>query len=197
MGGSANAGYIGQAPFVGNGVDDWCNWSAQACMLGYMEQTPLFNSINFTWACSDRGAITNCNSTAYNTVLSSYMCPSDSWVGSKSNNLNSYQASYGTTAEMPDFYPGWQTWTGPDKKGSTGMFAIWISYAIPDCVDGTSNTVAYSEALTGNGQYNTLYKGNGVMPVGGTNPFLYDANTNPAVILARCSSAPRNSSSRT
>jgi len=105
------------------------------------------------------------------------MCPSDPWVGAKSNNLNSYMASFGTTAEQPDFYPGWQGWTGPDKKGSSGLFATWISYGINDCVDGTSNTVAYSEALTGNGQYNTFYKGNGVMPAGGTNPYLWDATT--------------------
>jgi prepilin-type N-terminal cleavage/methylation domain-containing protein/prepilin-type processing-associated H-X9-DG protein len=183
MGGSANADTAAQV-FVGNGYDDWCNWSAQACMLGYMDQTPLYNAINFAYACSDVGGPANCNSTAYNTVLTIYMCPSDPWVGGKSGNLNSYQASYGTTVEMPDFYPGWGTWTNPDKKGSTGLFAIWIAYGITDAVDGTSNTVAYSEAIVGNGLYGTVYKGQGVMNVGGTNPFLWDLQTNPTLALA-------------
>jgi len=191
MGGSANADTAGQV-FVGNGYNDWCNWSAQACMLGYIDNTPLYNAINFSYACSDVGGPANCNSTAYNTVLGIYQCPSDPWVGGKSQNLNSYMASYGTTAEMPDFYPGWQTWTNPNKNGSSGLFAIWISYGISDCVDGTSNTVAYSEAITGNGQYNTFYKGQGVMAIGGTNPYLWDASTNPQLILAALQLCTKN-----
>ena len=27
----------------------WASWSAQALMLGYLEQTPLYNAINFNW----------------------------------------------------------------------------------------------------------------------------------------------------
>jgi prepilin-type processing-associated H-X9-DG protein len=58
------------------------------------------------------------------------------------------------------------------------MFAIWMSYGIADCTDGTSNTLAYSEAMVGNGQYNTYYKGNGLMNAGGSmNYYLYDAST--------------------
>ena len=108
------------------------------------------------------------------------MCPSDPWVGAQESIISTvtWRAS-ARPPNMPDFYPGWQTWTNPNKNGSTGLFAIWISYGISDCVDGTSNTVAYSEAIVGNGHYNTLYKGQGVMNIGGTNPFLYDANTNP------------------
>jgi prepilin-type N-terminal cleavage/methylation domain-containing protein/prepilin-type processing-associated H-X9-DG protein len=181
MGGSQNCRYPGEGP----PYDDWCNWSAQACMLGYIDQTPIYNACNFSWSPEGDGASSSAiNATVFNTIMSVYMCPSDPWVGVKSNNLNSYQGSIGTTAEQPDFYPGWQTWTNPDRKGSTGLFAIWISYGISDCVDGTSNTVAYSEALTGNGQYNTIYKGNGMMPYNnGAELFLYDANTNPKAVL--------------
>jgi len=32
---------------------------------------------------------------------------------------------------------------------STGMFCYWLSYGIRDCLDGTSNTVAFSESLVG------------------------------------------------
>ncbi len=174
MGGSNNAYTLGSTP----PYNDWCNWSAQALMLSYMEQAPLYNAINFNWATSDYGGLTVCNSTVYATVLASYMCPSDPWVGSKSGNLNSYMASYGTTSGQPDYWPGWT------QQGSSGMFAVWISYGITDAVDGTSNTVAYSEAMVGNGQYNTLYKGNGLEGVGNvTNTWTFDVSTNPAAAL--------------
>ncbi len=181
LGGSAGMDALGQNPPGspnGNTYYDWCNWSAQALMLPYMEQTPLYNAINFNWACPDPGGLTVANSTAYATIISSYTCPSDPWVGAKSNNLNSYQASYGTTTGMPEYWPGWA------QQGSSGMFAIWIAYGISDCVDGTSNTVAYSEALVGNGQYNTYYKGNGVEGVGTVgNTWIFDVSTNPALVL--------------
>jgi prepilin-type N-terminal cleavage/methylation domain-containing protein/prepilin-type processing-associated H-X9-DG protein len=176
LGGSNNADTLAQNP----PYSDWCNWGAQTLMLPYMEQAPLYNAVNFDWACPDYGGLTACNSTVYATILSSYMCPSDPWVGGKSGNLNSYMASYGTTISMPDYWPGWT------QQGSSGMFAVWMSYGISDCIDGTSNTVAYSEAITGNGQYSTLYKGNGLMNVGGAaNAWTFDATTNPTPVLAQ------------
>src|SRR5438477_6852492 len=30
----------------------WGTWSAQALMLGYLEQQPLYNASNFSWACA-------------------------------------------------------------------------------------------------------------------------------------------------
>jgi prepilin-type N-terminal cleavage/methylation domain-containing protein/prepilin-type processing-associated H-X9-DG protein len=182
MGGSNNMQTLGTTP----PYNDWCNWGANALMLGYMEQQPVYNAINFNWGTSDFGGGTVCNSTVYNMQLAVYQCPSDPWVGIKSNNLNSYQACFGTTISMPDFWPGWT------QQGSSGLFAVWMSYGIADCVDGTSNTVAYAEALVGNGMYNTSYKGNGVMNVGGANNWTFTAQSNPAAVLAQlqiCSAA--------
>src|SRR5215216_5059201 len=35
-----------------NGVyQDWTDWSAHALLLPYLEQTPLYNAANFSWAC--------------------------------------------------------------------------------------------------------------------------------------------------
>jgi prepilin-type processing-associated H-X9-DG protein len=179
MGGSSNP----RVPGAGYPYDDWACWSAQALMLSYMEQTPLYNAANFSWAPEGDGATSGAiNSTVFNAVIAAFMCPSDSFVN-KSGNINSYHGSYGTTTEQPDYYKGWETWTNPDRKGSTGLFATWISYGIGDITDGASNTVAYSEALVGNNE-GTLYKGNGMMPYSGaTNPYLYDASSNPTVVL--------------
>jgi len=177
MGGSSNPRFLGQgAPY-----DDWTCWSAHALMLGYMEQTPIYNSINFSWAPEgDDPTSTAINRTAYNTVIQTFLCPSDGFANK--GNINNYHGSYGTTTEQPDYYKGWEGWTGPDRKGSTGVFATWVSYGISDITDGSSNTVAFSEALVGNNIGGT-YRGNGMMPYPGTNPFLFDAFQNPAVVL--------------
>src|SRR5262249_8459828 len=74
------------------------------------------------------------NSTVYNTIINSFLCPSD--PNANSQRTNSYYASFGPT-----------TYTDPIH--TPGMFAVWTSYGIKDCTDGTSNTIAYVEALTG------------------------------------------------
>ena len=77
------------------------------------------------------------NSTAYNTKLNLFLCPSDGNAGRVNN--NSYHASVGTTTNNIDRSP----------PGSSGVFGFQVSYGIADITDGTSNTVAYAEALCG------------------------------------------------
>jgi prepilin-type N-terminal cleavage/methylation domain-containing protein/prepilin-type processing-associated H-X9-DG protein len=176
-----------RAPGTGQGgnppYDDWACWSAQAQMLGYMEQTPIYNSINFSWAPEGDGNWSSViNGTAFNTVINSFLCPSDSYANK--GNINNYAGCMGTTTYQPDFWKDWSGWTGPIRQGSNGMFATWISFGIADCTDGTSNTVAFSEALVGNNNRGSLYKGNGLMPyAGGANPNLFSAADNPQLVL--------------
>jgi len=117
----------------------WANWSAQALMLNYMEQTAIYNAINFSyapeWSGNPSYAI---NSTAYLSVVNSFLCPSDGNAG-KNGFINSYAASEGTSSVG---FPG--------ITGSSGSFAYQQSYSVADILDGTSNTVAFSEFLVNN-----------------------------------------------
>ena len=47
---------VSKAPFWGPGDTDgqwgygrWTGWSAQALLLGYLDQTPMYNAANFNW----------------------------------------------------------------------------------------------------------------------------------------------------
>ncbi len=156
-----------------NGPGDyqnWCNWSAQALLLPYMEQSALYSAANFSW-CPIDGVGASMNSTVANSLIATMLCPSDTYAGKA--NINSYHACYGTTVGQPSGYNGDPT---------SGMFACYVPYGLRDCTDGSSQTVAFSEALCGNGKGSTKYKGNAVRG-GGGDMNMWDANQNPTNVL--------------
>ena len=126
----------GDADSAGGG---WSAWSAQSLLLPYMEQTAIYNSINFSWSCEQYNSLSwAINSTAYNTKINSLLCPSDGNAGK--SNICSYGASQGTT-----------TFNYVDPGQSSGLFTYFRVYDIADCTDGTSNTIAFAEQLVGDG----------------------------------------------
>ncbi|MGC8644440.1 MAG: DUF1559 domain-containing protein, partial [Isosphaeraceae bacterium] len=173
------------------GYAGWTEWSAQAMMLPYMEQAPMYNAINFYFA-GGYGQAQYVNSTVWTAKLAVFTCPSDVNngkgnvpVGTGPPNTNNYRASVGTTTA-----PYWSNNipTGPGYAGcspdpynlqggtpgcspySTGLFCYWLVSGIQDCTDGTSNTVAYAESLTGEPNYisnNFFHNYNGVTGVTG------------------------------
>jgi len=116
-------------------TDNWSNWSAQALFLPYMEQTPIYNSINFnvTSVRGDKG-MNLMNSTGLRTRINSFLCPSDDNSGTSL--INNYLASKGTTTNG---LPG----------TATGLFPYNNSYGLRTVKDGTSNTIAFGESLVG------------------------------------------------
>ena len=173
-------------------------------MLGYMEQTPLYNAINFSWGPLATGTGTTdgsggINTTATHTVVPSFLCPSDPFAGGGQQNINNYGSCFGTTG-VPLYIVNWSAPGGPpyynqQPSGSTGMFTFAQAYGVRNCTDGTSNTIAYAEWLVGDGRGNALggqtppskYRGNmatGIASVGTDPGTIYDAFSNPQAFLS-------------
>jgi prepilin-type N-terminal cleavage/methylation domain-containing protein/prepilin-type processing-associated H-X9-DG protein len=134
----------------------WGTWSAQALMLGYLEQMPLYNACNFSWVIGF-GPAFPINSTVSTTLLNVFVCPSDGlspqkppgvWGSPASQSCfqwggvtNNYFASAGTST----------AYSGKNAE-VTGIFSEGGRvYGVQDVTDGTSNTIAFGEALVGDG----------------------------------------------
>ena len=126
----------------GNNQSDWGCFGAHAFLLPYIEQQPLFNSANFDFTSyvfpdgSGNGTMAPAvNRTVWNTKVNAYMCPSDGKVGT--NCICSYQGNCGTGTAFEKLYT------------TNGLFVNHGAYTIDSVTDGTSNTIAFTEALVG------------------------------------------------
>ncbi|QDV37650.1 DUF1559 domain-containing protein [Tautonia plasticadhaerens] len=119
----------------------WGTWSANALLLGYMEGQPLYDAANFNWVCCwSQGW--DINSTVTVAIINTFICPSDGvsprdpqndiWTGL----TNNYYASAGPSTTFYDRTSGLFTASGD-------------VYGVQHCRDGTSNTIAFGEALVG------------------------------------------------
>ncbi|AGA28245.1 DUF1559 domain-containing protein [Singulisphaera acidiphila] len=146
----------------------WGNFSGQAMMLPYLEQLAIFNACNFNLNPSPGfhpgGPM---NTSALNARISTFLCPSDGLTISTGAGIrqNNYHGSMGTTTDP--WYAG----------GVTGIFAHKISYDVSAVLDGTSNTIMWSEALVGSNNPR-VYKRTAV---GGTGTSHINNMLNPVV----------------
>ena len=159
-------------------------------MLAYLEQQPLYNAANFSFATAfNSGPGWRINTTVYNTIISTFLCPSDNlaplavppndqWNG----RLNDYYASVGTTLA----YQGNPITTGVFNQGGRAI-------GVQNITDGTSNTIAFAEAVVGpdgnGGGYQTAQtfqifrNGTNVVPAATGSNKLADANMNMKAVL--------------
>ena len=133
-----------------DGNVNWMGWSAQGLLLAYLEQTPLYNAANFSFdPIQNVGG--HVNSTVVNTKINTFLCPSDGGSGKALPDflvINNYYASQGTSVQNT-------------PTMASGIFCYNNAYGIENVTDGTSNTIAFGEALVGNDKY-SAYAGNGV-----------------------------------
>ena len=155
------AGYSATVP----GAKGYARWSAHSQLLLHMEQTTLFNSINFNLPPETPGMVgapvynfmpayqdpNRENSTASRTVVATFLCPSDGaslpdWAGN-----NSYVGNQQTWAcDLGDQNPS----NNAPAERPGGIFYLASFVGFKDITDGTSSTAFFSEKLRGTGQYN-------------------------------------------
>jgi len=123
--------------------------SALSKLLPMMEQTNVYNSINFNFAYDNPN-----NSTAMFTVVSSFVCPSD-----QSNPL---PALGGQTNYMADMGSGivWQDAVGGNASlpKPNGMFHGDSATRFAEITDGLSNTGMFSERVMADGNTSQISK---------------------------------------
>ncbi|HEV3162447.1 MAG TPA: DUF1559 domain-containing protein [Isosphaeraceae bacterium] len=140
----------------------WIEWSAHTLLLPYLEQGPIYNSINFINAgppVNGQSYVLNhpVNTTAAYLSISTFLCPSDFDRLTDPNGHNNYMANSGSGANS--MYAGnglANGWNGPvagpfiySDNGTAvnppiiGGTAIGFS----SITDGLSNTAAFSERV--------------------------------------------------
>jgi prepilin-type N-terminal cleavage/methylation domain-containing protein/prepilin-type processing-associated H-X9-DG protein len=149
----------GCTTFGGGSNNLWGAWSAQTMLLPYMEQTQVYNAVNFAWQIQNNSTGMAINATAVVTKMNSFLCPSSIKV----------PASQGFEFNMPlpnYFLPGnnyffatgssmmWRCDAGAKFNNQAcypnGMFCVGGSgYGLSDVTDGSSNTIAAGEWRTG------------------------------------------------
>ncbi len=155
--------YISATNVLPPGIDtvtvpgsSWLSWSAQAMLLPYLEQGPLYNAANFNWNCCYVPG-SACNTTVIFTRIAGFLCPSDPLAGQ--SNINSYCGSIGDS-----------TVQYPTDGVTTGVFQVYnvnnqtASVSLAAITDGTSNTIAFGEGLVGDPN-TPKYRGNGMSGV--------------------------------
>ena len=133
-------GYLSGVDTSGN--DTGPGWGWASMLLPQMEQTPLFNSVNF-WV----GVEQTANSTARLTVIQGFLCPSDrvetSWPA-VSRDPATGQTYQTICSVAPSNYVGMSGVSEPGPDGE-GLFFRNSRVAFKDITDGLSQTLAVGE----------------------------------------------------
>jgi prepilin-type N-terminal cleavage/methylation domain-containing protein/prepilin-type processing-associated H-X9-DG protein len=136
---------IGQGP---EPTGTWNGWSAQAMLLTYMEQSPVFNCINFDIPDGSAPG-TVANTTAQRVRVGTFLCPSDTDRLTGVEGHNNYTGCTGSNPKMND---------GITTGVSGGMYGpgpyVPTTVGLQQIIDGTSQTAAFSERVMGIGWYN-------------------------------------------
>ena len=132
----------------------WNQWTSVTMLLPYLEQAPLYNSINFANT-GDAGDNNGINITSIRTTISGFQCPSDT---DRLSNVQGHINYAGNWGSKPYRYS-----SQPD-----GLFAaatVTNPIGFRDIIDGLSQTAAYSERVKGIGDGSLLGAQNAAVQV--------------------------------
>jgi prepilin-type N-terminal cleavage/methylation domain-containing protein len=145
------------------GVPVYARWSQHALILPYIDQAPLYNSIDFNYGPETPGMggvvafmppsvnPAGQNATASRAYIDVFICPSDvsgdsaGWPGQ-----NNYTGNQGGWLCDRSDQPGAATDNSPTEV-QTGVFYFRSRCSMRDIIDGTSQTCFFSEKIRGNG----------------------------------------------
>jgi prepilin-type N-terminal cleavage/methylation domain-containing protein/prepilin-type processing-associated H-X9-DG protein len=166
--GAITAGRMNGANWQAGG--NWGCWSPHAMLLPFLEQTPIYNSCNFSYI--NQGNATDyanhfINSTALRTKVGVFVCPSNptlppglrNWGGPRPG--NNYFGSVGSS-----FHYSGTLVNGPPN----GLVAYQMPVGERDALDGTSNTVLFGEWQSGDQMMAKLTMVSDVIVVGAVYP---------------------------
>jgi len=165
-----NADGSAASPYMCAGCTDNQNWSQHARLLPYMEQSAIYNTINWNFGArwgpgvsgSDPaagGMYSVINGTALIAQVASFLCPSDTNPGRAGNSqiiVGQIGAPFTATGNYPTnlgLHRGYNGWipNGPAYMSSNWDGAMKNTVSIESFTDGTSNTVIFSEWIKGTG----------------------------------------------
>jgi prepilin-type N-terminal cleavage/methylation domain-containing protein len=138
----------------------WYGWSTLTMLLPYLEQTPVYNSVNFDVPDgSAPGA--DPNTTCQGVVINTFTCPSDVDRLTVPAGHNNYPGCTGSNPRMNDGITtglfGGMYGSGPYVPTTVRLQAI---------TDGLSQTVAFSERVKGIGEWNSAQPPDWLNPSG-------------------------------
>ncbi len=171
-----NPGSAGPGPKLAQ--DQYC--SSLVRLLPYLDQAVLYSSVNFSF---ETHSIPNhiphpANTTSANTVLSTFLCPSDG-LSTQSGGTN-YRGNFGV---------GPQPMASAEGLDSGNGFLTFPScLSASSFVDGLSTTAAYSERLKGSGRFSPK---NAERDVGNLNRVPYGGLRDADYALMACLVASR------
>jgi prepilin-type N-terminal cleavage/methylation domain-containing protein/prepilin-type processing-associated H-X9-DG protein len=164
--------------------------SSLAAILGQLGETPIYNAINFSFGMADNTTYPAylVNQTAQKAQIKEYLCPTDpnaftSLDTSTATGNNSYYACIGATTDT--YGSAGDSGTNWSTVPYTGLFAHQQAKSIRDALDGTSNTIAFAEAIVGSSSEQKRTKLIGLTSVNiPTSAIQYNVFTNQAGVLA-------------
>ena len=165
------------------------NLGPLALILPFLEQTAVYNSINFNFGSDEleplasRSLASSIQSTAITASMKAFQCPSDPLAGAPdyqgTTNTTNYYASVGTTMYWSQLGTTWSNNVPSVNIPSTGLFTLQASYGLQNCTDGSSNTIAFGEAAVGSPTGKLGHKFVGVVNVAALQPYeTFDASSN-------------------